>query len=343
MKKLFIYPTILISTLLLFSQSCKHKCAPEPKPVPPPVEKCTPFAATWVQITPGNDTYNLRDATIIDANNAVFFASTLMKTTDGGNTFSRILTGLPNGAKFWGGYFFDMNTGFAAGGDFTSGAQGIKILQKTIDGGLSWQNITIPASTGVLHQIRFINNKVGIVAGSGGVVLKTIDGGTTWNALNTGITSDLAYITINNNSIFISGSGVIIKSIDEGKTWTSLNIGLENTTKLVGSLYFFDEKTGFAVGQLGLILKTTDGGNTWNTITSATIGKEDVSGIIFVDKCNGYVSGNSSNHFISKTTDGGQTWTKENINPSSALVRIASNGFTGYAYGDNGLIFKLQK
>ena len=74
MKKLFIYPAILISALLLFSQSCKHKCA---EPVPQ-VETCTPYAATWAQITPGTETFNLRDATIIDANNVVFVSITLM-------------------------------------------------------------------------------------------------------------------------------------------------------------------------------------------------------------------------------------------------------------------------
>ncbi len=348
MQKLFIYPAILIGILLLFSQSCKHKCAPEMKPVPQPVEKCTPFAATWAQITPGTETFNLRDATILDANNAVFVGSyyTSVKTNNGGKSFTSISTGNYS-QSFWGCYFFDSNNGFGVGGDFTNNSQGVKVIKKTIDGGVSWNNIAIPFSDGELFCIRFFNKNIGFAVGSGGVLLKTIDEGNTWFNINTSLSSNLVYIFIVNNTIYvIGGKGGILKSPDAGQTWNVLNIKPENSQINLYDSYFFDEKTGFVVGQSGLILKTIDGGISWNTIKSAVIGKEDIAKIIFLDKCNGYLikyfPNVSSSHFIEKTTDGGQTWTRDPINPSTPVVSMITNGLTSYALGDNGLILKLQ-
>lgn len=53
---------------------------------------------------------------------------------------------------------------------------------------------------------------------------------------------------------------VLLHSPDQGKTWELTRTG--QPLPLHG-LWFKDEKTGWAVGELGLILKTVDGGKTW--------------------------------------------------------------------------------
>ena len=71
------------------------------------------------------------------------------------------------------------------------------------------------------------------------------------------------------------------------------------------SVYFFDDSTGFSVGNFGTIIKTTDGGTKWTALQSGTTAH--LNSIYFTSAKTGYVTGNGGT--ILKTVDGGTTWT----------------------------------
>lgn len=74
------------------------------------------------------------------------------------------------------------------------------------------------------------------------------------------------------------------------------------TNHKLEDVYFIDENTGVAVGDMGTIIRTTDGGVTWTTVmTVDTITLYEVG---FFDELNGIATGNHT--YIS--SDGGATW-----------------------------------
>ncbi len=81
--------------------------------------------------------------------------STILKTTDGGNSWVRSSIA-PHSTNLTGMWFTDINTGYVnnAGG-----------IYKTTDGGQTWQVQTI-SPTGVIHHIAFADNQDGYAGGT---------------------------------------------------------------------------------------------------------------------------------------------------------------------------------
>lgn len=91
------------------------------------------------------------------------------------------------------------------------------------------------------------------------------------------------------------------------------------TFSQINGLYFFNETTGFAVGDEGLLFKTIDGGKTW---TQKSLGKYHLADIHFCNENAGYTVGwiedaektdNTTTFHLGdavalKTNDGGENW-----------------------------------
>ncbi len=71
--------------------------------------------------------------------------------------------------------FADMNNGFTLDTSAT-------LLNRTTDGGKTWQQVTPNVSLKGITQLQFISDKVGWATG-GGAIVKTTDGGATWTKL----------------------------------------------------------------------------------------------------------------------------------------------------------------
>ena len=140
----------------------------------------------------------------------------------------------------------------------------------------------IPTNKHVL-SIHFVNDNIGYVVGTGGLVSKTTDGGVIWTTQTNNIPSG-AYIA---------------------------------------STYFIDALTGFAVGDNDLIRRTEDGGVTWITITPTSQGQlitgQAYRAVWFYNAYEGYITGGVSaqSGIILKTTDGGKTWLNSPITPNN--------------------------
>jgi len=270
-------------------------------------------------------------------------------------------------------YFFDLNTGFAAG---TNG-----VLLKTTNGGTNW----IQQYTGTNNSflsMHFPTSNTGYIVGYGGVLVKTTNGGLNWNLYPAGtnqVQFSIYFIdaytgyTVSSN---YSTSGLVNKTTNGGLNWSSYQIG----PGYYNSIYFTDVNTGFITNSysnnFGDILKTTNGGMNWVVLESppngeysglfmnnATTGyaagtkivkttnaginwtlqysqQSTLLSIFFVDLNIGYSAGSFGN--IVKTTNGGSSWTlQQNLATSNVLRDIQFlNANTGYAVGDNGTIIK---
>lgn len=256
---------------------------------------------------------------------------TILKTTDRGNTWEILYTGL-SGANFYSIYFLNADTGYVAG---TAGA-----IYRTYDGGSTWTSInsSISSFTGVHNSLYFKNANEGFI-GSGQSaqksIYKTTNGGTTWTLQK--ITPGVSFRDFS----FVNDTGYVFaqetfnvkppsfwRTLDGGQTWDSLtSIGTVQSN--VWDICFTTKDTGYLAASTtpasgGQILKTTDAGVTWSVVKTSTI---PFYTIHFVNKLKGYAVAED----VYVTSDGGLTWTALAV-PNSSLSNGKIRGKQNYVY-----------
>ena len=104
--------------------------------------------------------------------------NTILKSTDGGSTWTPTTLNNQNPISFSSLYFPSASVGFAVGdGPFEN-------MMKTTDGGDTWNVIDTQVSSG-LSNVYFSNEDNGLILGQEGVILKTTSGGITATNKNT--------------------------------------------------------------------------------------------------------------------------------------------------------------
>jgi photosystem II stability/assembly factor-like uncharacterized protein len=282
----------------------------------------------WIQQT-SNTTKMLRSICFTDENTGIIVgdSGTILKTTDGGLTWSSISSGTTKNLNSVD--FPNALTGFAVGNSGT--------IIKTIDGGSSWTSIEPFPFSANYHCVKFPDENTGWVTDSQADILRTWDGGLTWYVLVALIAPmNSAYFHDTTDGYFAGGgsgseTGVIIRTKDGQYT-----ILPENRTVLF-SVFFPDDSTGYAAGMYGTIVKTNDAGTTWNILQHDT-GPFYYS-VFFTDRNTGYLAGAEGT--IKKTTNGALSWTDSPSGTTEELRQIYFlNMDTGYAVGGNGTILK---
>jgi photosystem II stability/assembly factor-like uncharacterized protein len=289
---------------------------------------------TWQNPLPtGNDLNCIR---FVDATTgyAVGDAGTIIKTTDGGLTWTILNSGTP--FDLYSVYFTDKNTGYAAGGwnyDY--------VTLKTTNGGMSWSVLT-PGFQGTCKSIHFVNADTGYFVGnsyldpSDGVIVKTTAGGENWiikTFAHNGLSS--VYFTDEDTGYALGES--LWKTTDGGANWIyQYNVSGK-------SVFFTDSKTGYIAGDYGKILKTTNAGTSWEL--QHTDSTYSVTSVFFTDSNTGYaVGGANSKGVILKTKDAGVSWTNMIMENLPLLTSVHfQNTNTGYAVGKNGAIIKTTE
>jgi PKD repeat protein len=188
---------------------------------------------SWVEVNGGDGMECFVDRT----NNNIMFTSiyygSFYRSTNGGNSFSGITSGLPgNGAWVtpWLQDPVNANTLYA----------GFNQIFKTTNQGTSWSQIGTISGSGTFRSLAVApsNNQV-IYAARTNTIFKTIDGGSTWTNITQGLPASsnmITYIAIDpddENNIWVTFSGYsannkVFNSSNGGANWTNISAGLPN-------------------------------------------------------------------------------------------------------------------
>jgi photosystem II stability/assembly factor-like uncharacterized protein len=98
-------------------------------------------------------------------------------------------------------------------------------------------------------------------------------------------------------------AGDIYVSLDNGVTWTET--GSSATAQDLYDIAFYDEYTGFAVGNNNAFLVTTNGGTTWTLVTGPSAGDNLVSCAV---NYNGDLYVTNDDAELWRSVDNGDTW-----------------------------------
>ncbi len=117
--------------------------------------------------------------------------------------------------------------------------------------------------------------------------------------------------------VAVGNWGHVILSDDQGATWRQAQKVPTRTT--LTSVYFTDEKNGWAVGHDTVIINTTDGGETWEMQYSDPPAETPLLSVWFENNEHGLAVGSFS--FMLETFEGGKSW------ESRPLLEAEPEGF----------------
>jgi photosystem II stability/assembly factor-like uncharacterized protein len=229
---------------------------------------------------------------------------------------------------------------------------GRDVFMRTSDGGRTWQeNLSISADNeDHLGSFFFLNTKRGWVVGKN--VYLTEDGGQNWQRLGSippgdyrhqremRVAPELAnyqprlWFMTAENGVMAKLDGMVHRTNDGGRTWQYVF----DAGKSLRDVFFYDNSSGWLVGNAGFVALTSDGGRTWTPITTPTT--SDLLAVHFINSKSGCAVGVKST--IICTKDGGLTWNSAAVKslpevpPLLASVSFADE-FNGWAVGGFGI------
>ncbi|MEP7147081.1 MAG: YCF48-related protein [bacterium] len=259
----------------------------------------------------------------------------ILKTTNGGKTFSQLKASIYPSSAVVGISYIDSNTIFAAG----NSPHGV--FYKSTNAGKEWTNssLSLPflfdGSIDLVRSMSFLNKNTGFIVTDFGTILKTSDGGNNWfndssfrpSYARLSVMYDIS--SADSLHLNISGAGgTIIRSTDAGMSWF---VSAGNKKTLYKD-YFTDGATGFSVGENGTILRTENEGLTWESLCKFT--NKDLNALYFGNDKTGYAAGERGAIF--KTNDLGNSWTDQThyMNLDYKDIHFTDNE-TGIAAGGN--------
>jgi photosystem II stability/assembly factor-like uncharacterized protein len=188
--------------------------------------------------------------------------SYLLRTTDGGATWSRVeATGADVDVLLTRVAFIDHSRGWAFG---EMGA-----LYTTTDGGASWKRQTLPTKHLLLGGAFLAGGQAWLV-GAGNTILYNPDGAE-WRAGNSPFNTATRFNAVafvgERRGWAVGERGLVLATTNGGRSWFRQE---SNVDVDLLDVKFIDAGEGRAVGAGGTILHTTDGGANWRLEPSGT-------------------------------------------------------------------------
>jgi photosystem II stability/assembly factor-like uncharacterized protein len=293
----------------------------------------------------------------------VFFASkitgwvtgehgTLLKTTDGGDTWTAVLGGDPAAPEdpIERLKFIDATHGWAV--------KGRGNLLRTTDGE-NWEQIgKLGEQYGYFNDYAFFSDRVGVqIVKEHNELARTQDGGKTWKVVQgaceidaevDGLTRKLgcslsSLVLLSASQGYAIGATkpgthmVLFRTEDAGKTWTPQlvpDVASSQESYFWQGIAFVDANHGFAILDKRF-LGTTDAGKTWHGVIGTVHGP-----LKFADPEVGW---SFNGEQLTYTVDGGKRWTSTTF-PFAGIVTAFSLPHRDVAYvvGDHGMIYRYS-
>lgn len=184
-------------------------------------------------------------------------AGTVVKTEDKGETWTVIY----EGDNIQTMAFATTMKGFAGGYS--------PLLKKTIDGGQTWEEVSIGTDVYAYMILKFYDENRGIVLYMSEdydlEVRTTQDGGETWElSTQPPMHGIIGLNYADENTLYAVGySGSVYKTEDGGDIWTLIR---QEGMDINMNTAFKDAETGVFAGESGDIYRTEDGGETWTNV-----------------------------------------------------------------------------
>jgi photosystem II stability/assembly factor-like uncharacterized protein len=202
--------------------------------------------------------------------------SVLLKTTDGGETWSKTFFG--DYVSIYNAHFFDAQRGLAIIHLADLPNQRDHHLSLTTDGGQSWQFIDLDISAQEVFHV--VDNNV-FIAGEQQRIFRSSDLGATWEtiAVPMPVTAGVGKMYFHNkNFALVDGAELLYRTTNGGQSWEVVDPPFAD----IDLCYFYDDLKGYnmeAVFQYEggdmptfkgtTIYRTIDGGKTWLSLTSS--------------------------------------------------------------------------
>ena len=272
---------------------------------------------------------NPESATSTSDLNAVYFvdsqsgwavgdAGTILKTTNGGQTWS-VYT-IPSQADLLDVFFYDASNGWAVGDNAT--------FAKTTNGGASWQVSQIDPSYETLTGVSFHENTsgnpiYGLAVGASGGIFRTTNNGSTWQVRRfptatplhaVAAVTELDWSSSDFNNYAVGPGGMFVSC------WYKDYIPsvLQGQPDLK-ALDFLDDQVGWVVGEAGIIRETNDAGMNWDVHDVRPFDLQAVEVLddnLHVWALSEWIP-SEGGRILFSSTDGGATW-DETLVPSGA-------------------------
>lgn len=212
-------------------------------------------------------------------------AVVLYRSTDGGQTWSFVArAGYPGGTIPLVGFksgmsWLSTSTGWITGA--INAAQNFVYLYRTQDGGVTWQQQSLPLPSGqavvTMYPPVFFSATEGLLPvtfntppqGVGLIVYATHDGGATWSSStllpNIGTTWNRDLLTMQQGWVVAASGSTLDETNDGGQHWTAITSG--GNFQHIAQVDFVSVQEGWAISMANpaalLLLQTMDGGQSW--------------------------------------------------------------------------------
>ncbi len=302
-----------------------------------PLLSATVAQAQWTtQRAPGQ--YPLTDVHFTDADHGYASAAVgeLMKTSDGGQTWRNVPTGVSSSLRDV--YFVTPDTGYVVGN--------VGVIIGTTNGGQTWTHHDLANLGSSVNGVYFQTGRTGLVT-QGDQIMRTTDGGQTWAVTYT-YNGSLAIFTfrflkftdattgyaVGGYSGSFGNVAQVAKTTDGGQTWQLLP-STANGVEMGGisAAAFPDAATGYVADIQDRLFRTTNGGESWEIVGQGNFGS--IYGLYFTDALTGYGAGYGGN--LRRTTDGGLTWQDQRLNANDTYAAVYfPTPQAGYVVGSLG-------
>jgi photosystem II stability/assembly factor-like uncharacterized protein len=277
-------------------------------------------------------------------------AAYLARTTNGGNSWQNIDTGIPGGIN--GLWFVQEGVGFA-------GCDNGKIYE-TLNGGDDWTS-----NSGTTDDPFTAVGFWGIYNGwatSGLPVPQFIEqdqlfrynsNGNQWTAVNLPWRLSLWSLSIPSANKVVAGgylntagstTPAIVFSNNTGSDWTLIQLGqFVSGDSWINDVDFVIEQQGWAVGPDDFIAYTQNGGYSFTLQTQAGVSNYEVMDVEFVDEDYGWAVGAMEGNLalVMTTEDGGQNWVHQTLSITHPFRAIDfADAFNALAVSDSGFWYE---
>src|SRR4030095_15264557 len=257
---------------------------------------------------------------------AVGDSCTVLKTTNEGVTWNKLILVFNNGLRLEGVDFINDNTGTAVGNN---------LVIRTTNGGVNWAKQT--SNNSHHYRVSFCNANTGILTGYYPILYLTTNGGANWIVRNV---PDFDLIVSCEMVDSLTGYACgqyeeVIKTTSGGFNWFRSN-GSRPGIDLLYGISFINANTGTAVGGGTIIHTTTGGGFGFWQFQPPADGRACYD-VQLLNENVGFVVGAGGK--INYTTNGGSNWYIQNSGVSVNLSSIFFNDIQHCTIGGgNGTI-----